>query len=356
MGKKREPIFDNCKFFLILFVIVGHILETTDLQSSRLSKTIVTVIYSFHMPLFVFISGYFSKTTYSKKMLMDIVKNLILPYAIFQTIYLIFVELMNGETSIYLSYTTPFSMLWFTFCLIGWKLLLPFIHKSKFSLPVLLVAGIMIGYIPWVGNFATVGSGNVTIGAVYSLSRFFVFFPFFLIGSQMSRRKIPNRITRTHKYIAYAVFAAAIAFTAFFFDKINYSWFYGRDSYEKLGISVWYAGLYRIVSYSVSLLLCFAFLAMSPKSNIPIISNMGQRTIYPYLLHVFFIIALRAPVNYWAKMSEHGILIPIISGCALTLLLSSPIVQKVFRLLVEPSHIGIWHQRKDSPLNPNIQQ
>lgn len=331
MEKKRIYTFDNCKFFLILFVVVGHILEATDFQSSRFSKTIVTMIYSFHMPLFVFISGYFSKTKYSKKMLMDIVINLLLPYVIFQTIFLIFAELWYGETTIYLSYTTPFSPLWFIFCLVVWKLLLPIMHKSKLSLPVLFALGILVGYIPRVGDFLKAGNSNVYIGAAYSLSRFFVFFPFFLIGSKMSIKKLPS-FTIVHKSIAFLVFVVAIAFTAVFFDKIQYAWFIGRDSYEQLGSTVWYSGIYRVLTYSISLILSFAFLVITPNSYTPLISNMGRRTIYPYLLHVFLTIALRTPINYWLKLSEYGVFLPIIAGCAVTLILSSRIATSRNRL------------------------
>lgn len=50
---KRDGTFDALKFLLICSVIVGHAIEPAGFLYS--------IIYSFHMPLFVLLSGYLSK-------------------------------------------------------------------------------------------------------------------------------------------------------------------------------------------------------------------------------------------------------------------------------------------------------
>lgn len=62
MGKIRDNRFDALKGFLILSVVFGHFF-THDDSHGIMSETMANFIYSFHMPLFVFISGYFSKIT-----------------------------------------------------------------------------------------------------------------------------------------------------------------------------------------------------------------------------------------------------------------------------------------------------
>ena len=57
--KERNYLFDNLKFFLIVLVVFGHSLEEISLEHNY--AIIRAWIYSFHMPAFVFISGYFSK-------------------------------------------------------------------------------------------------------------------------------------------------------------------------------------------------------------------------------------------------------------------------------------------------------
>ena len=50
---------DGLKFILIQLVVVGHF--TLELFSNPIARGITNQIYSFHMPVFIFLSGYFSK-------------------------------------------------------------------------------------------------------------------------------------------------------------------------------------------------------------------------------------------------------------------------------------------------------
>ena len=60
MPTHRNEVLDGLKFLLIVLVAVGHFSEPY-----RYTHTIVlggySVIYLFHMPLFILLSGYFSK-------------------------------------------------------------------------------------------------------------------------------------------------------------------------------------------------------------------------------------------------------------------------------------------------------
>lgn len=70
MAECRDPIFDILKGIGIVLVILGH----CDLQN------LDQVIFSFHMPLFFFISGYFSKKKDSYTELYFNFRKLIIPY------------------------------------------------------------------------------------------------------------------------------------------------------------------------------------------------------------------------------------------------------------------------------------
>ena len=59
MGK-RIALWDNLKLFLIFLVVLGH-LTLQYFYSSQMFCTVTMVIYTFHMPAFVFVSGLFSK-------------------------------------------------------------------------------------------------------------------------------------------------------------------------------------------------------------------------------------------------------------------------------------------------------
>lgn len=57
----RNKSLDSLKFVLIILVVLGHFLEPSR-YSNKLSCDLYSVIYAFHMPLFIMLSGYFTKT------------------------------------------------------------------------------------------------------------------------------------------------------------------------------------------------------------------------------------------------------------------------------------------------------
>ena len=81
LQNKRIIEIDYLKLLAIFLVVFGHFLECF---SSSFSSLIYQVIYMFHIPLFVFISGYLSKFKYK-----DLIK--------FSLIYLLFYFIYNGE-------------------------------------------------------------------------------------------------------------------------------------------------------------------------------------------------------------------------------------------------------------------
>ena len=59
MSNKRILYFDSLKFFAIWLVVFGHYLMEIDCGSVGFYTN--QVIYTFHMPLFIMISGFFAQ-------------------------------------------------------------------------------------------------------------------------------------------------------------------------------------------------------------------------------------------------------------------------------------------------------
>lgn len=68
---KRIPYFDNARALLIILVVLGH-MSSEFIEHDELIADVYLFIYTFHMPAFILISGYFAK----KFMNRDILKNL----------------------------------------------------------------------------------------------------------------------------------------------------------------------------------------------------------------------------------------------------------------------------------------
>src|SRR5699024_7607197 len=62
-GSSRDPAIDNARALLITLVVVGHLLN---MISSTSGEVLYLWIYSFHMPAFVAVSGYLSRSFANK--------------------------------------------------------------------------------------------------------------------------------------------------------------------------------------------------------------------------------------------------------------------------------------------------
>ena len=67
----RDERLDSLKFILIMLVCFGHIFQIDTSGYSEFSMAFYKLIYTFHVPLFAFISGYFtnSNKSYGKSLL-----------------------------------------------------------------------------------------------------------------------------------------------------------------------------------------------------------------------------------------------------------------------------------------------
>ena len=78
---KRSQKWDILKLILIFLVVLGHGVDYFT-RSSEFMKGLFLFIYSFHIPVFIFVSGVFSKNTVNQKRFDRIFGYLILYFAV----------------------------------------------------------------------------------------------------------------------------------------------------------------------------------------------------------------------------------------------------------------------------------
>ena len=59
--RNRDTLADSMKFILMFLVLWGHLMQE-HIDGNRLDATIYVFIYTFHMPLFLFLVGFFTNT------------------------------------------------------------------------------------------------------------------------------------------------------------------------------------------------------------------------------------------------------------------------------------------------------
>lgn len=99
---KRDISFDFCKAILIILVILGHFLQQCIKYSDGSTGSIYNsyyFIYSFHMPAFMFISGYFSfgKKADYKRVLRQTLLYLFLPMFLWDIVLMVYDTFLNSE-------------------------------------------------------------------------------------------------------------------------------------------------------------------------------------------------------------------------------------------------------------------
>ena len=97
------------KGLLIVFVVVGHFGQTiaNNLPSNidYIGQGIVLFIYLFHMPLFLFVSGYLSKNTEKRRQ--KAFEDLFIPYVVFQIFVGICILVLTKSGGYYKTYLFP---------------------------------------------------------------------------------------------------------------------------------------------------------------------------------------------------------------------------------------------------------
>ncbi|MEH7445043.1 acyltransferase family protein [Bacillus sp. JJ1122] len=319
--KQRDYYFDNAKFILIFFVVFGHLLRSF-IEDNEMIYNIYKVIYTFHMPAFILVSGFFARGFNKKGYVLKIARKLILPYIIFQLIYSVFYYFLYNKSTFTVDPLNPHWSLWFLISLFCWNIMLIGFSRLSPAKGLLLAfgLGLGVGYFDWVSNYL-------------SLSRTFVFFPLFLLGYHLTKDHI--RVLTTPAFKVGALFAFAIVFLGFYFNpEIDYKWLLGSKPYSEMEAASISSMFTRLAFYLLSLMMVFSFLTIVPKKEY-FFTDLGKNTLYVYLLHGFFVRTFReSHVQDFFQSPERFLLLAMIA-LLLTLLLSSKYAAAIAQPLIE---------------------
>lgn len=273
----RDNKWDTIKFVMIFCVVFGHILYYFT-SNHTIAKGIYFFIYTFHIPVFVFLSGMFSKNTIDQKRwdksLFYIILYLILKIGIAAV-----KSLKTGELEVHLLWdSTP---AWYLLAMAAYFIVtMIFLQKWKWNQ--VLLAALFFGCIAGCDNH---------FGDHYASMRIATFYPFFLMGYGTDAIKL--RSVLNHKRIKFPSFFIVILtfiICLIYSDKL-YSFIQllkGRTTYETIGFTGLRGPLIRLVYYVGAFLLVFCILSLIPALK-GLSSKIGQNTLTVYILHPLII-------------------------------------------------------------------
>lgn len=264
----RSFYWDNIKGFLILLVVFAHIIYQLQTTSDCIDRT-VDYIYMFHMPAFVFVSGYFGKSERARSF--EGIIKLVFLYFIFNSIT-VFIKYPEGFTSL----VEPIFSYWYLIALIVWRLTAHRIAKFKYINVILFAAALIIGFFPSVDNH-------------FAISRIIGFYPFYMLGYHMSEDRSSKLTVRKYGDRVLIGSAAILAAAGSAFAAREFLGASGNalkmDAYSTPLDLVG-----RAMMFAVSLLVIFALRCFSVEKQIPLISLFGRNSLWIFVFHRLFTI------------------------------------------------------------------
>jgi len=276
----RDYHVDNIKGVLILLVVCGHLLSYLQDMNSTFAIGVRTFIYFFHMPGFIFMSGYLAKGFLKKQYKGE----KLLSYA---WLYLIFKDAIDLVHFIFRrpyfannSHTTELILIVAGFCLGIWLLsqlysrfpafrngfillvvLFSFLKTDVFTVgaaPWYLLALILWHIVVWLTNnmqpkyvltaavfLAAFINYQDHVGKFLTLSRAVNFLPFFLLGFYMTKERFEKIVNHPRwkriLSILFLLSAAVITINGRAIKKWLGVFFFGVSPYSKLlKLREWY--------------------------------------------------------------------------------------------------------------------
>lgn len=273
----RDIRFDTMRGILIILVVFAHVIEQLTEVGWEYIKTnnavlyaIYSVIYSFHMPLFIFVSGYFSKSFRDKdSWAKGAVRSSFIPFVLANLFYWLLFS-RSVTTFFY-----PQWAMWYLLSLFCWKLVVIPLSKIKGMLLISLAMSLYIGM--------------TDASRFMSLHRTISFFPYFLAGYLISPEKI-ERIRSIRKPIPVMVCAVSVLSAVYLaaFAHMTSSVYTMAASYSEIGLGTLKGVILRGVALILGFSGVFWMLALTGSKH-SIFQNLGRNTLPVYIFHPLLI-------------------------------------------------------------------
>ena len=287
--KKRISLWDNLKFLLIILVVFGHY-ALQIMHNSAILNGLYISTYLFHMPLFIFVTGMFSKRTVNEKNVKKV-----LPYltCFLVTTWILYITKLFLKWNPSFELFSPIALPWYLMSMFFMFLITMVIKdcKPQYVMTLSLIIGVLVGFCK---------TDNPDL---FTWMRTFIFYPFFYLGYTLDADWVEKVTNKLYLKISAIIFFIVINVLAFSFPKETGKLshlFTARHTYDELGKFANDGWLYRILVYALSFAAIFLLISLIPRKRIKGFTVYGERTLGIYMFHYVIIYIL----VYTAKLPE----------------------------------------------------
>jgi len=276
--------FDNLKGLAIIFVVCFHSLNS--FFHVPFYRIFGHLIAFFSLPLFFFVSGYFSKVDENTQI--KAFKGIFIPYIVFCTLAAIFLYIFESKLP-GIPYLVPATGLWFLISLFLMKTFLPLFVKIKNVFWILIACALLIGLIPIEIKFL-------------GLLKTIYYLPFFMIGYYFKNsndylksksKKIKDillklkNIILTNKKLIFIFLILFLVILAFIFSDFPNSFFSFEKGYAQLKIGTIKGMLLRLLTIFSSIIVVILLTYLMPNKQ-TFLTKVGLNSLAVYVLHFYF--------------------------------------------------------------------
>ena len=268
--ENRNYLFDNLKGFLILCVILGNSLEYANPTSIN-THYLILVLYIFHMPLFAFVSGYFSSK--SRRTTQDKVVGILKIYLCAQAFYYIINKFYFSETKLNLEIFSPSWTLWYFVSLMFWYIISDFIKEKKKWFMFSILIALYIGF-------------DSSVGSYVSIARTFFFLPYFIAGMSFNTKYLEK--LRKYKLPLALLTVVVLGVLYLISPFIPVELLFEYSKYITYFDNATFPLLIRLFHYISSFIVGGFLLSIVPEKKTKL-SKIGEFSVVMYVTHAFII-------------------------------------------------------------------
>ena len=278
--KPRIFKYDNVRLLAIVLVVIGSFADEFTARSDMFQSWFIFV-FSFHAPLFIFLSGLFTKEYKdgvrpdNRRLSFYFCLGVLLKIAVF------LLRRWNGE-DVEIDFFGGATIEWYLFVIVMYAFTMYLLRKL--SKIVVLCAALLLG----------TAAGFLPLGDEFYLMRYFVFMPFYAAGYYLTPAKVRRFVHRTNVKLGGIAFMFMYFIVCFRFRKSVYPLrmlFTGRNPYALVPIEgcTFY---HRLLCYGISAVLIISVLAIVPNRKFPVLTHWGRNTLGVYFWHYPIVLLL----------------------------------------------------------------
>ena len=275
--KTRDRNIDGLKFLMIYFVVLAHI------HYNDYGLHLTKMIFSFHMPVFVFLSGYFTSLNANASKQRAWLKQTLIIFLCAQLAHCALTLILgyaasrlHGEpfnTSL-LSWKmliVPAFTLWYLVCLMYWRLVVWSLPRSVGGTTLFVISLLL-----------ALASGFVPLDRVLSFQRAFAFFPFFVAGIMFKDKNLMLRLERVGVWYSVVILLACLIVARLlpiYIPAVHYG------GWSDFGL--------RCTQTALAMISCLMIFRLSREGGLERLARWGTYTLWIYIGHSFLIVISR---------------------------------------------------------------